>query len=212
VAAVLLFLFCWTPISMLVVRAAQAPYSQRPPDPGNAGAIVILAGSVREPFPPRTFSIPGENTLERCSYGAWYHLRTPTLPVLVSGGKGAQGDYEPYAATMKRFLESSGVPDALIWREDESRSTAENALYSARILRARGIREIVLVTDAVHMARAERCFVRQGISVIAAPCAFRPVYRFDLRDILPSWAAITWNEGLLHEWIGTVWYRLRGVA
>ena len=210
-AALLLFLFCWTPVSMLVLRAVQSAYPLQAPEPGDAGAIVILSGLVNDPFPPRPFALLGQNTLERCSYGAWYRQRAATLPVLVTGGNFTPGA-EPYAVTMKTFLLRAGVPDSLIWTEERALSTAENSLYSARILREKGIRKIVLITDALHMRRAEKCFVKQGIAVVAAPCGFRPVYSLDLNDFLPSGRAIAWNQELLHEWIGLAWYRLRGVA
>jgi uncharacterized SAM-binding protein YcdF (DUF218 family) len=39
----------------------------------------------------------------------------------------------------------SGVPAGMIWTEDRSKSTYENALFSAEILRAKGITRIALV-------------------------------------------------------------------
>jgi uncharacterized SAM-binding protein YcdF (DUF218 family) len=204
-----LFLYAWPPVSMLIWRAVQAQYSRVPPAPEDAAAIVILAGSVHQPFAPRQTTLLGSNTYERCTYGAWYFQHVAQLPVLLSGGPEPDGS-APYAVSMKAFLLSAGVPGERIWTEERSGSTAQNALYCARILNQKGVRKIVLVTDVSHMKRARKCFEKQGIAVIAAPCGFRPAYIFDRNDILPSSRAISWNDELVHEWVGLTWYWLRG--
>lgn len=194
---------------MLIWRVVQAEYARQPPAPQDAGAIVVLAGSVHQPFPLRPTTLLGFNTYERSSYGAWYFQHVAQLPMLLSGGPEPDGS-APYADSMKAFVLTAGVPDERIWTEDRSGSTAQNALYCARILNRQGIRKIVLVTDVSHMKRARKCFEKQGIAVIPAPCGFRPVYLFDRDDILPSSRAISWNDELVHEWVGLAWYWVRG--
>ena len=86
VAALMLLLFCWPPVSMLIVRAVQSPYSWQPPTDKQEGAIVVLAGAVHDPFPPVPLPLPGNSTYGRCRYAAWlYHERNP-LPLVFSGG------------------------------------------------------------------------------------------------------------------------------
>src|SRR2546430_13364869 len=87
---------------------------------------------------------------------------------------------------LRRILRSEGVDDSMIWTEEQSRSTHENATYGAEMLRAKGIRQVVLVTEAYHMLRAEKCFRKEGIAVIAAPCGFR-TFDFALEEFLPGW-------------------------
>ncbi len=62
------------------------------------------------------------------------------------------------------------------------------------------------------MLRAQKSFEKQGISVMPAPCCFLPVYAFDRNDFLPGARAINWNERLVHEWAGLMWYWLRRVV
>jgi DUF218 domain len=95
---------------------------------------------------------------------------------------------------MRDFLLRHGVPESKLIIENRSRSTDENVRYTAEILRQKAIRKIVLVTDAVHIRRAQRTFEKSGLTVIPAPCGFRPVYEFGWEDALPSWRAIMWNE------------------
>jgi uncharacterized SAM-binding protein YcdF (DUF218 family) len=110
---------------------------------------------------------------------------------------------------MRDFVLRYGVPESQLIIENRSRSTAENARYTAEILRQKGIRKIILVTDAVHMRRAQKTFEKWGLTVIPAPCGFRPVYEFGWGDALPNWEAIMWIEDVLHEVAGLVWYWTR---
>jgi uncharacterized SAM-binding protein YcdF (DUF218 family) len=110
---------------------------------------------------------------------------------------------------MRRLLEQEGVPAGKIWTEEQSRSTYENALYGAQLLRQRGIHRVALVVEADSMLRAEMCFRKQGVDVTPAPCLFRD-YRFTGAEVLPGWRGIYRQETLLHEGLGLLWYRLRG--
>jgi uncharacterized SAM-binding protein YcdF (DUF218 family) len=206
----MLFLFCWMPVSMLIVRAVQSPYSRQPPTDKQAGAIVVLAGAVHDPFPPLPFPLLGDSTYERCRYAAWLYHEWHPLPLVLSGGFPRRDQGWSDAEVMRDFLLRYGVPESQLIIENRSRSTAENARYVAEILRQKAIQKIVLVTDAVHMRRAQKTFEKLGLTVIPAPCGFRPVYAFDLKDTLPRWEAIMWNEDVLHEVVGLVWYWASG--
>src|SRR5207245_2704309 len=106
-------------------------------------------------------------------------------------------------------LQQAGVPEAMIWIEDRSSSTHENAAFGAPILRKHGVARIALVVEAQAMPRAEACFRHEGLVVIPAPCEFRE-FGSPLEEYLPSWKAISRNEATLHEALGLAWYRLRG--
>ena len=110
---------------------------------------------------------------------------------------------------MRGLLERLGVPANMISVEGASRSTYENALYGAEILRSQGISRIVLVVEAASMPRASACFRRQGIEVEPAPSEFREWDGWR-GEWLPTWQAIRDNEIILHEVLGIAWYRLRG--
>ena len=110
---------------------------------------------------------------------------------------------------MRQTMTKEGVPDALLWNDERSTSTYENALYGAQILRQKGIRRIILVTEAFHMLRSERCFRKQGMDVIPAACDFRLV-AWDAANFFPSGHGILENEQVLHEFVGLGWYLIRG--
>ncbi len=97
----------------------------------------------------------------------------------------------------------------MIRAEEKSRTTHENAVYGAEILRTHGIRKIVLVTEAYHMPRSERCFRNEALEVTPAACNFR---RFapSVGFFMPGWKAIEENELALHEGVGLLFYWARG--
>jgi uncharacterized SAM-binding protein YcdF (DUF218 family) len=88
--------------------------------------------------------------------------------ILLSGGSDRDLDTTSEAAAMQVFLRDLGVPDAAMLLEEHSRTTHENAVNSAELLNARGIRRILLVTSALHMRRAVLEFEGQGLTVIPA--------------------------------------------
>ena len=115
----------------------------------------------------------------------------------------------PISAAMREMLERDGIPETMIWTEERSRSTHENALYGAEVLRSHGISTIALVVEAQSMLRAEACFRKQGITVVPAASGYREWGRLS-EELIPSWRAIQRNEVTLHETLGLVWYWMRG--
>jgi uncharacterized SAM-binding protein YcdF (DUF218 family) len=205
-----LFLVSWAPLGWLVVRVLESPYPPRQFPPSDAQAIVVLASAVYPASPPLPTPRLGNDTLERCLYAAWLHKNWRHLPILASGGTNAS-DTPPYAMEMRQALRMQGVPDELIWSEEHSHSTYENAFYSAQFLKKKGIHKIVLVTEAYHMLRAEKSFSKQGLEVVPAACGYR-AYGNSLRlfELLPNWEPISWNEDSFHEILGLIWYWLHG--
>jgi len=168
-----------------------------------AEAIVVLGGGRYRDAPEYGEDTVSDATLARLRYAAKLH-RKSGLPILVTGGK-PDGDGLSEAEAMARtFSDEFGI--AVRWTEGSSDNTHENARHSAAILRAAGIRHVLLVTHAWHMPRSARSFTEAGLDVIPAPTAFsrRPLTPL---DFLPSDYEAARHA--IHEWIGMLWYRLR---
>jgi uncharacterized SAM-binding protein YcdF (DUF218 family) len=203
-----IFLVSWSPVPWAASLLLERSYEKRfPSSLEDAGAIVVLSGNVMPSARWRPLPLLDWDSFQRVNYAALI-FRSYPLPIIVSGG-GSPGRDEAFAVSMRRFLVDQSVPSDHIWIEDTSTSTFQNAAGSARILQARGVRKIVLVTHAYHMMRAERCFRKQGIEVIPAPCAFTTFPR-DLANLLPGWRGLNTSERILHEYAGLVWYTVRG--
>ena len=202
-----LFLLSWPPVDWLLSLPLEARYTRRPAPMESAQSIVVLSSSVTPPEYGTSYPVPDKDTYERCAIAAWLHTHGHPLPILACGG-GAPGR-QPVSGTMQQLLHASGVPEYMIWTERNSRSTHENAAYGAAILREHGIGTVILVTEAQDMLRAERCFRKEGLTVIPYPIAFRD-FGPPVDELMPSWKAIARNERTLHETLGLGWYWLRG--
>jgi len=209
---VVLFLWSWRPFAWLTSASLEASYPVDAYRSADAGAIVVLASGVLLPNASRPVGMLNEGSYERTRYAAWLHRNWRPLPVLATGGAlGPPGNKVVVAAVMKRLLITQGVPADSVWTEEKSLSTYQNAVFSARILRERGIRKIVLVTEGLHMRRAVLCFRQQGFEVTPAPCRVRSLNALNRwTQFVPSAGAIEDNEYALHEWVGLLWYKLTG--
>lgn len=185
------------------------PVSTRPPD---TVAIVVLAGGILEPDKTRRRAELAEDTLYRCLRAAeLYHQGAP-CPVIVTGGVLDPGSgLPPVAPLMRDLLLRLGVAESDVIVESRARTTYENAVETRKLLAARKLQGIVLVTEAVHMPRALRCFRKQGVKAIPAACLHRATkFRWKPDFFLPSPDAIRNLSAALHEWLGLAWYRASG--
>ncbi len=171
-------------------------------------AIVVLGGGVRLFAPEyQKHSIPKDSTLSRLRYAAYLTKKT-YLPLLVSGGR--VFDYQPQteASVMASVLtEEFNIP--VTWLEESSRNTAENAVFSHKILLKHKIKRVLLVTDALHMGRAVEQFERVGLTVLAAPTNVVNSHGYKVFDFLPTAKALELSTRVIHEILGRLWYRLR---
>ena len=171
-----------------------------------AQAIVVLGGGRRSQAPEYGgVDSVGPWTLERLRYAARL-ARHSGLPLLVSGGAPGGGVSE--AELMREALERDFAV-TVRWQENRSRNTAENARFSAAMLRAAGIERIALVTHAAHMPRAMAEFAAQGLSVEPAPTAWMGAGQDGWLGWLPGPASAHAGWFATHELLGGWVQRLR---
>ncbi len=174
-----------------------------------ADAIVVLGAGRYADAPEYGGDTASRLALERLRYAARLHRRTG-LPVLVTGGTPLPGEAVPEAVFLARVLrEDFGVRE--VHAEAAARTTWENARNTARWLKARGWRRILLVTHAQHMRRALASYAGTGIEAIPAPTRFSTPTAMSKGPFrwLPSASALEGVTRHLHEILGRLWYRLR---
>ena len=198
------------PVTALLLRGGveiHPPITAAQLSQADAKAIVILGGGrYEDALEYGEGDTVSRSTLVRLRYGARLHRRSG-LPVLVTGGRPWDSAVSEAALMAEALREDFRV--APRWLEERSRNTFENAQLSAEILQGEGIHRIVLVTHAVHMARAATAFERAGLTVLAAPTLFaNDPAEAEWRDFLPSAHALWESRSALHEWLGQLWYRL----
>ncbi len=201
---------CTRLLSFLALGSCEWPYPPASARPEGVSAIVVLAGNIRPPVKVLPKGELGDRTLYRCLHAARLYREGPPCLVVVCGG--SDGSSLVSAAQMMReFLVEQGVAQADVLLEDRSTTTYENAVETRILLDQRGIQQIVLVTDARHLLRADRCFSAQGFEVTPVGCDYRATqFPAGLLDCLPSAGAAVEMRDVLREWLGLIWYRLRG--
>lgn len=172
-----------------------------------AQAIVVLSAGRYLNAPEYAGDTVGDHSLVRIRYGAYLHRQTG-LPILVTGGHVLNREGESLAAVMARAL-SEEFAVHTVWQEDQSRTTAENARLSQKILAERGIDTVFLVSHAEHMPRAVTVFQQAGLQVIPAPTKFSVSSGHWAFSLLPSASAIIYSKSAIHEWVGRFWYAIR---
>lgn len=173
-----------------------------------AQAIVLLGGAVRGDTHMGTLADLNQQA-DRILHAAHLFQNGKAPLILLSGGA-APGN-RPDAEQVKDILLLMGVPAHLMLLEKYSRNTYYNAVYSAKMLKDRGITRILLVTSAFHMRRALALFEAQGMEVTPAPTDFQRVVG---HRIIPGWlpgvANLARTTHALHELVGYQVYRWRG--
>jgi uncharacterized SAM-binding protein YcdF (DUF218 family) len=146
-----------------------------------AEAIVVLGCGVRS------------RLVRRVECGVrLYHAGAAPLLLLSGGGRGA----EPEAAIMRRLALAAAVPDRALLVEPNSRNTWENARESAWLLRQRGLRRVVLVSDRPHLPRAALLFRLAGLEIAGRGGVPSPSPVSELAAIVREIAALP--KSLLH--------------
>ena len=110
------------------------------------------------------------------------------------------GIHEEYVSGMADLLVELGVPRERILMDPEAHSTRDNARNSKRILDQHPeVKQVVLVTSATHIKRAEAHFREEGLAVTAFPVAYESALSLKL---MPSSEALWRMDLVVHEALG----------
>lgn len=162
---------------MLRAKRIPAPAAADAP----ADAVVVLGAKVD------VSGVAGAAICRRVSHAIHVAAERRIDVLLLSGGNAGPGPSE--AAVMRQLALDHGIADERIVMEERSRNTFENGVYTGRIIKDRGWRRVVLVTDAWHMRRALYVFRRLGLEAGGDPVPRPP----DISRL--AWARAHLNDG-----------------
>jgi uncharacterized SAM-binding protein YcdF (DUF218 family) len=178
-----------------------------------ADAVVVLGGGIKAvpldwPYPDLA------DGADRVWHTARIYQAGKASRVIISGGRLPWlGERIAEAEAMQQFLIDLGVPKDALLLEDQSRSTYENALYTAELLQERDLDRVLLVTSALHMPRALATFRAAGVNAVPAPTDFEVIPEpSHLLRWLPDAGALSASTLALKEYLGLWVYRWRGWA
>ncbi len=183
-----------SPISNILARGLSTPADIVPSD-----CIIVLGGGV---MPEGELS---PVSLERTVSGAILYKKGLAPEIILSTGVSQKRPpYFSEAKVMKKTLLDLGVPEEAIILEEKSSRTAENAHETAQMMRKLGYQNALLVTSTTHMRRSLLSFKKQGTRIHPAPVPFA------LENDHSFTGRIRLFQAVCHEYVGILYYRLRG--
>jgi uncharacterized SAM-binding protein YcdF (DUF218 family) len=126
---------------------------------------------------------------------------------LIFSGFSATNPGDEYRLKMFALL---GGDVTRIYMEPRPRTTSEDALYAAALLKPKPGDKWLLVTSAAHVPRAVGCFRVAGFQVRPYPVEFRTVQSHPFAGFVPGTRALHDLDMAAKEWIGLIAYRLMG--
>ena len=188
-AACGLVIAAFTPIGLALTVPLETRFPLPHPDPQVPGdGIILLPGAA------------GEGFAALSKLGQEY----PNARLALCG-------FGPAGKTLAKRLADAGIDAAHIIIVSQSRTTAEDAHYSAAQLKPKPDESWLLITAAMHMPRAVGCFRAAGFQVQPYPLEFMTRGRSGPFALFATGsAALIQFDRAAKEWIGLVAYRLMG--
>jgi uncharacterized SAM-binding protein YcdF (DUF218 family) len=159
-----------------------------------ADAIVVMGAAEYDGTPSPVFRARLDHAVSL--------YRAGIAPVLVVTGGKANGDRTTEAAVARDFAIAQGVPAASILVEDRGRTTLESLRTVGQMLRDRGTRDVLFVSDRTHMLRVLRMARDQGLTSFGSPTSTSPTDA----DVVSS------ADATLHELGALAFYFLTGAG
>jgi uncharacterized SAM-binding protein YcdF (DUF218 family) len=179
----------------------------------SAQALVVLGNGIHR-FKVRDVEINtvSDETAYTLIESVRLYRRLGSPLMIVSGGISHPEVYKDTEADVLRdALLAQGVPGDRILTEGHSRTTRQQALDIAPMLREHGIVQFALVTSPIHMPRAVAAFLSEGLHAIPAPSAYgAPETEYLHSAWRPSTAALMLSQRAVYEDAGLVYYWIRG--
>ena len=184
-------------------------------DLAEARAIVVLgAGVSGYVVNGRGTTIPDKQTIFNALEAArLFQSLGAQLPIIASGGiVDPKSQLDAETAVIRDLLIHAGVPPERILLESASRTTREQALNVAPMLKAHRWERFALVTPPVQMPRALAAFAAQDVQPIPAPAPYRsaPIAGSRPARWRPSGGALNVSARAAYDYLAWGYYWMRG--
>jgi len=139
-----------------------------------------------------------------------FALVSPDWVISSGGPDPSEPLQQPSSIVMRDALVGLGIPASRIRLESTSRTTHDEAVLIAPMLRSLDVQRAILVTSAIHMPRAFGAFRAVGVDAIAAPAPDPDAFASWRQRWLPTDGGLRFTAELAHECIGLPYYWVRG--
>ncbi|TCN36074.1 YdcF family protein [Sinorhizobium americanum] len=209
---VVLFLSLFTTAGSYFLQILEDRLPRPAPPPAEISCIIVLGGAFENVVIASRGGIEFNQAADRFIEAVRLAKANPAARILVSGGGGSiSGAYQGDARASQGFFDAFGIAADRVIREEDSRTTFENARYTRDLLATNGLERCALVTSAYHMPRSVGLFRANGIEVVPWPADYRTSGKvrlgFDFtQPSLNAQLATTAAK----EWTGLLAYHLLG--
>lgn len=211
VAIVLLFAASMPIVSNDLLRLVEGNTIRlQPDDVKEVDAIVVLSGMLTW-VPSKDGLIQEWSDPDRFWAGVELIQANKAPVIIFTGGKlpweDGQGNEGMY---LKKYAQLFNVPEQKIIVTSDVVNTEQEAAAIHDLLKDK--QNIILVTSAFHMRRAQFIFEKQGFSVFPYPVDFRvPGGPMNLMSFLPQAGAIGQTDLAIRELAGIAFYKFKGM-
>jgi uncharacterized SAM-binding protein YcdF (DUF218 family) len=153
----------------LAITAVQVWLASRRDQAKSADAIVVLGAAQFNGHPSAVLRA-------RLDHAADLYAQHLADVVFVTGGK-QPGDTATAteASVSADYLAAHGVPQSSVLRENQGRNSWNSLAAAARILKDRGKRNVILVSDPFHSARIAAMASELGLKPLVSPTRTSPI-------------------------------------
>jgi uncharacterized SAM-binding protein YcdF (DUF218 family) len=208
VSIILLFIVGVFPVGIALTLPLEARFPPWQQGQSAPTGIIVLGGAINPVISEARGDVAINDAAERITTAVELARRYPNARVVFSGGNGNLFVSVPSEAVYAaRLMENLGVSRGRIMIEGRSRSTAENAAFTAHFVQPKPGERWLLITSAMHMPRAMGTFRKAGFLVEAYPVDYRTAGPQDLWEIPESLTAgVHITDMAVHEWLGLLAY------
>lgn len=170
--------------------------------------LVLGSGHVDDERLPASSQL-GESSLARLVEGIRIHHQLKHSTIITSGH--IKTSEISNAKVQADAAISLGIDSAGMRMQETPINTWEEALSYKQTFGHKT--KMILVTSAAHMPRAMMLFKKAGLNPIAAPTDFlvKKGIKRSFYYWIPSTGNIEKMESAIHEYVGMIWYKLRGI-
>ncbi len=202
------FIFSYAPVSNLLLHQIESAYPALQKAPANIRYIYVLGSSHRtDETLPITSQVSVEGVV-RLDEGIRLYRQLQGRAKLILSGYSGRYDHTPHALMQEKLALSLGVKKEDIILRPKPRDTEEEAIAAKKLLEKT---PFVLVTSAYHMKRAMRWFRAQGLDPVPAPTFYHASVKHLHYSDLFTPIAFMKSHVLFHEFLGTVWQKLKDI-
>ena len=124
-------------------------------------SIIVLGAAIVGDKPSPVFE-------ERINHAVNLFQNTKAPRIIFTGGLG-NGEKFTESEVGAAFAVGLGVPSSAILKDMTSRTTRQNLLEAQSLMKAHNLKSVIIVSDPLHLKRAEMMARDLGISAVTSP-------------------------------------------